>query len=568
MRKHTATAHLAAWALAIAACGFGTTPARAQARRQLRRANSSPKAATYLAACRRFADVVIEHGRDKYGPKHTPLFVDGLHTETLDPVVWRARGEKWILSNFANHQSLLRLLDGLTALTGDRKYRQAGLDASAYALKNLRTKNGLMYWGGHLAWDVGAERAVYGQKSHELRNQSPYYRMLWAADAAETKRLMQTIWGGHVWDWGTLDFNRHARSIDRPAPPQWSHEFNESMEVPFPTESSNLSFANFAGPLLHTGAALARLGKDKAAAAWTRRFAYRWRQAADPRTGLCGGQLSYRKEDRARIALGHVHPQITEANMVATYHRESRYEAMALIELQAGEALGGPLGKDLIRWASEDLKAYARHAYDAKSNTFRSLVADGTELRGAESRSFYYRKDALGPRKPHGRMAWVYATAYRLTKDPAHWDLLRKLCIGQGYGDIGSRNGRGRKLNPACRSGQFESIYALLDLARATGDRNFLKLAARVGDNILGGRTPDRCFPTRYKYVRTGDEQVLALVHLAAALAGKSRLMPPPARDQQYFHCIHDDAKKRQVGPGKYDQRTWDWTAVYKKPRD
>ena len=81
---------------------------------------------------RKFTDTVLEYGKDTYGTKHTPLFVDGLNTETLKPVVWRNKGDEWILSNFANHQSLLRLLDGLTALTGQTKYYQTGLDASTY----------------------------------------------------------------------------------------------------------------------------------------------------------------------------------------------------------------------------------------------------------------------------------------------------------------------------------------------------------------------------------------------------------------------------------------------------
>ena len=32
----------------------------------------------YLNAVREFADNVLKYGRDTYGPKHTPLFVDGL----------------------------------------------------------------------------------------------------------------------------------------------------------------------------------------------------------------------------------------------------------------------------------------------------------------------------------------------------------------------------------------------------------------------------------------------------------------------------------------------------------
>ena len=39
-------------------------------------ANDSSK---YLDAVREFADNVLKYGRDTYGPKRTPLFVDGLN---------------------------------------------------------------------------------------------------------------------------------------------------------------------------------------------------------------------------------------------------------------------------------------------------------------------------------------------------------------------------------------------------------------------------------------------------------------------------------------------------------
>jgi len=519
----------------------------------------------YLDACRRFADTVLEHGQDRYGPKHTPLFVDGLNTETLEPVIWLWKGERWVLSNFASQQSWLRLLDGLTALTGEARYRQAAMAAAKYALKHLRTPNGLMNWGGHRAWDLAGEKAVFGQPQHELRNQSPYFEMLWRADADETKRLMETIWGAHIYDWGTLDFNRHASSTDASRRPQWSHPFDESLSVPFLTEGQNLSFANAAGPLIYTGAMLAKLDSNETVATWTRRFAYRWKQAAHVKTGLCGGQISYRAEDRARQALGHVHPGINEANMVATYHRNSRYHVMALIQLQAGESLGGRIGQELVQWASDDLKAFARHAYDAESNAFRSLITDGTRLKGEQSKSHYYRKDALGPQQASAKTVWAYATAYRLTKDPAHWDLLRKVCAKLTFGDIGSPNGEGRRLRLTCGWTDFMLIYAFLELQRATGDEKFVKMASRIGDNILARRTRTTCLPKEFVYVRTGDESVLALLHLAAARAGKSTLIPRPARDQQYFHCAYDGAPKRQVGPDQWDQRTWDSLAIYNK---
>ena len=45
----------------------------------------------YVQAVRAFADVALQFGRDTYGPRHTPLFVDGLHFETHEPVRWKAR---------------------------------------------------------------------------------------------------------------------------------------------------------------------------------------------------------------------------------------------------------------------------------------------------------------------------------------------------------------------------------------------------------------------------------------------------------------------------------------------
>ena len=87
----------------------------------------------YLDAVREFTDNVLKYGRDTYGPKHTPLFVDGLNIHTHEPVKWKFAGQTWILSDFASHQNLFRTLDGLTTITGDPKYRQAAEEAIEYA---------------------------------------------------------------------------------------------------------------------------------------------------------------------------------------------------------------------------------------------------------------------------------------------------------------------------------------------------------------------------------------------------------------------------------------------------
>jgi len=68
----------------------------------------------YLNAVREFADNVLKYGRDTYGPKHTPLFVDGLNIHTHETVKWiTPNGDRWILSNLDSQQNLFRTLDGL-----------------------------------------------------------------------------------------------------------------------------------------------------------------------------------------------------------------------------------------------------------------------------------------------------------------------------------------------------------------------------------------------------------------------------------------------------------------------
>jgi len=148
----------------------------------------------YLDAVRTFADNVLKYGRDTYGPKHTPLFVDGLNIHTHEPVKWIApkgdlsettETEEWILSNLALQQNLFRTLDSLTAITGDPKYRQAAMEAIGYAFENLRSPNGLFYWGEVNAYDAGRDVEVSRSRSsdkYSFKAIYPYYKLMWEVD--------------------------------------------------------------------------------------------------------------------------------------------------------------------------------------------------------------------------------------------------------------------------------------------------------------------------------------------------------------------------------------------------
>jgi len=525
----------------------------------------------FVSAVRAFADTVLTHGRDGYGPQKTPLFVDGLEVESLEPARWQNSGQTWVLSNFASQQPLFRLLDGLTGLTGEARYRQAAEEAARYALKHLRTPNGLLYWGGHLAWDLETEKAVgQGADTHELKTHQPYFELMWRVEPEATRRLMETIWAGHVLDWARLDYNRHANA-KKLVRPRWDAAFLEDIEVPFPAEGGHLSFANVTPPLLRAGTMLAVLGDDGEALTWMRRLLHRWQQGKDARTGLCGGQLSHRAEDRARDALGHVHPEINEAKIVASYHQTSRYHHLPLAQMQAGEALiaaGGERaeqGREFIEWALADLAIYAQRSYDPASGTFIALMTDGTPLRWQEAKTGYYVPESFAPLAPDGVLLWSYATACRLGSEEVHWQMARAIAKALDLGEIGERNGA-RALRHETNQAGWHVIYALLELHRATGDRQFLQLARRVGENVAKLQTPSGLFPRPGRtHARTGDEVPLALLHLAAVLAGQSSVLPPPTLDSRFFHCeYHGPLEPHQQK--RADKRTYDHLVYYGGP--
>src|SRR5437867_1638190 len=96
-----------------------------------------------LAIVRQFADTVMAQAMDRFGAEHTPLFLDGLNVETREPVRWLHEGQEWILANPASQQVLFRTLVGLSALTGEERYRQAAVDAMSFVFERFPRSCGL-----------------------------------------------------------------------------------------------------------------------------------------------------------------------------------------------------------------------------------------------------------------------------------------------------------------------------------------------------------------------------------------------------------------------------------------
>lgn len=497
----------------------------------------------YLASARAFGDNVIAWGRDVYGPKHTPLFVDGVNVDTHEPAMWKSPdGREWALSNLGNQQILFRTLVGLSALTGDGRYKEAAAAATRYALANLKVA-GYLSWGGHMAYDASNDVLVFAEDKaqvHELKSHYPYYELMWEVDPAATKALIEYMWNGQVIDWANLDFSRHGSPKEMGA--LWAHAY-EGGDVFF--WGKGLTFLNAGSDLFYAAAMLSRFTGDPAPLTWSKRLAHRYVETRSQKTGIGGYQFSQAADswcvwddagpivtgDRAEYQYGEHFPGhlVVEGTLFPCYGSTPEVAAQ-VCELALGEALGTE-GADFTRWAVEELTAWGRSAYRATDSTFIPMLTDGTSMEG-----FVVRKDGyFGPKgrvltagKAEAGHFWAYATAYRATGDEFMWEMARRIAVANDLGDIGESPAGRAKPNLKANTPDPLALLGFLELHRKTGASAFLEMAKAVGDALLEQRFHKGFFTAGedFLYARFDGVEPLALLHLAAAIRGTPGAVP------------------------------------------
>lgn len=506
----------------------------------------------HLRVVTEFADNVLAHGRDVHGPKKTPLFVDWINVDTLQPPRWRRDGEEWILSNLASQQNLLRTLVGLSTATGDPKYRQAAVDAITYAFENLQDVGGLLRWGGHTCYDALGDRVVSEAKQHELKHHYPYYELMWEVDREATRRYIEGVWAAHVIRWDILDFNRHGKYGQSDLGELWDHEYVGG-KVPF--EGKGLTFMMSGTDLVYAAAMLSHFTADEKPLIWAKRLARRYVEARHPETGLGAANFSVRPDHRMQNQFPQFEGRFTEATITDIYG--ARYTYCAICQLRLGEALGDE-GREFSQWGLEDLTARAKHGYDENTNSFVAMLIDGGKLSPADrKKDGYVKVEWLQPRRATSAHFLAYALAYKLTKDDLMRRMTSSIARGLGLGELVPQSG-GVKIRQDTTSDDPVTIFGLLELHQATGKNVYLDLAKRVADNALATRVRNGFFVEGKDHLcaRFDDPTPLALLHLRAALLGLPEKPPIYWHGRGYFHCPFD-------GKG----RTYDNTVFYTQRR-
>ncbi len=523
----------------------------------------------FLPAVRTFADNVLRYGRDTYGPKHTALLADGVNIDTHEPATWLTPEEqatnwnmprRWVLSNLASQQILFRVLASVSQLTGDAKYKQAAVDATRYAFEHLRHDNGLLYWGGHAAWDLASDQPVGEGRTqgvagkHELKCNYPWYELMWEIDPDATRRFIRSFWANHILRWDILDMNRHGTFKSGPDK-VWDHEY---VGGPLPFAGKGLTFSNTGSDLYYSAALLYQFDGDKDALTWSKRLAQRYVDVRNPQTGLGADNYSIIEPDRMTKQFGaEFGNRFTEASVTSLYN--SRYSRVAVCQLKLGERLGDA-GKEFIRWGLEDLTSFAKHAYDRSDNSFFATLIDGTQLSPADlKRPGYVEARWLDKRPAVGIHLWAYALAYRLTGDAFMWQMVRDIAKGNGLGDPGE-NPKGRPaLDLQTKNADVDAVFALLELRTATGKAEYLELARRIGRNLLAREFHKGFFVSSPEHVMCKFDTVtpLALLYIDAASREPAVRLPDYNAGKSFFHCYSE-----------IKGRTYDHRVIYTQLRD
>jgi len=183
--------------------------------------------ANLLEVVRRYADAMIERGRDVYGPQQSGLLLSALDRQTLTPLTARPAppagirredrsGRPWSALTGANpqlDQNLLRVFYTLSELTDDPRYRRVADEELSWFFNNTRSPvTSLLPWGEHLSWDVIQDTAMAGGNDavHEFARPWVLWDRCFALAPEPSKRFALGLWEHQIANQKTGGFDRHA----------------------------------------------------------------------------------------------------------------------------------------------------------------------------------------------------------------------------------------------------------------------------------------------------------------------------------------------------------------------
>ncbi len=194
-------------------------------------ATKPPGGRDYLNIVRSYADYLLEHGRDRCGDEHSPLFAAALDrippiTGSYFPIDGIRETDRTLKgANPMHDQNLYQILYALTEITGLENYSRESDKALRYFFGHCQSpKTGLMAWGEHIGWDFKCEDICGLDKSHEFFRPWVLWEKIYELNPDAALKFARGLWDHQIHDHKTGKFSRHAR---------WSrHQTKASNEYP------------------------------------------------------------------------------------------------------------------------------------------------------------------------------------------------------------------------------------------------------------------------------------------------------------------------------------------------
>ena len=180
-----------------------------------------------LKVVKSYADAMIEHGRDRYGKKKTPLFASALNLKTMSlfegeelkarikmprdhwDIRWGDRNPAG--ANPMYDENLYQILYALTEITGDAKYKTAADDALRYFFKECsHPQSGLLPWGEHMSQNLLTDSAPPG--IHEFGRPWVLWNQCYRLAPEESASFAMGLWESQIRRKGdsVIGYSRHA----------------------------------------------------------------------------------------------------------------------------------------------------------------------------------------------------------------------------------------------------------------------------------------------------------------------------------------------------------------------
>ncbi|MCD7863210.1 MAG: hypothetical protein LUG61_06790 [Lachnospiraceae bacterium] len=442
-----------------------------------------------------------------------------------------------IVSNAAHQQNFVRFLCGLSALTGESFYEERALSLMRYML-DRPMEGGLLRWGGHRYLDLKT-LTDRGEKGfvHELKNDYPDYELMFQADPAKAELYIKSFWNAHVYDFDAFEMGRHSMEKPYGVEGIWERRFGDP---PALMPRKGLSFRNTGNDLMYAAGKLWEQKEDQGALTWAEHIFGMYQKSRHPKTHLGAYMFSQAEKqmdtdddtitlsmygDRAKRQLG---PEFGDAALeawVLRANQEQTIYAMSPQIIAACYSHGSETEKRIVDGTVENMRAFARYAWDGERQVFRPLLADGTDLTGFElKRPGYYgpKGRVIESHRPAGDYLLAWVGMALLTEDEELWKIEHSLEKALGLTDEAGRP------NENCACTDSGVLLALIKLCEH-GHMQYLPLAEKIAENIVSAYYVDGYFRKKDStYARLNTIEPLALLKLEALKAGIPGMVADP----------------------------------------